>query len=175
LSRVLARARSEDSLALGLSNDNALLEVSLRGNAVRKFTLPLLDLSAGELPTPNIDFDVNLIILADILQDGVKDAKLFNTYVTLKAENDDFLMVAKGTSGNNNFKLVRDDNAMISMEVKNASSSSFPLDYLEDILKQASKETNVNLSFKANSPIKISYNISDASLVYFVAPRAEAD
>ncbi|MBN1159755.1 MAG: proliferating cell nuclear antigen (pcna) [Candidatus Diapherotrites archaeon] len=175
LAKVLARARPNDKLVLGLSEDNALLTIELRGNASRSFTLPLLDISGGDLPMPNMEFDAEMTIDADLLQDGLKDASLFNTYVTLKARDHEFQMLAKGTSGNLNFKLGKQDKSMKHVSVKAESSASFPLDYLQDITKSAAKDDGIKIAFKTNRPLMVTYKIEKAALIYYIAPRAEAE
>ena len=175
LSKVRSRARPEDELELELSEDNATLNISFKGKAKRNFTLPLLDISSSELPVPKIEFDAKATVLADILQDGLKDAALFNTYVTLAAEDKTFRMQAKGTSGNLKFELGDKDDSLVDLNVKGKASAAFSLDYLQDITKSANKEAHISLAFKTNAPVMISYKIEEAALKYFVAPRAEAD
>lgn len=174
-SKILSRARAEDELSLSLSEDNATLDVGFKGKAKRNFTLPLLDTSGADLPTPKVEFDVQAKVTADILQDGLKDAALFNSYVTFAAKDKAFKLQAKGTSGNLKFELSDKDPSLIDLKVRKEAQASFSLDYLQDITKGAEKEAAVLVEFKSNAPLSLSYSIEEAKLKYFVAPRAEAD
>ena len=51
----------------------------------------------------------------------------------------------------------------------------FPLDYLRDMLKNASPDESVLIEFGSDKPVKISYSIGQASLTYFLAPRIESE
>lgn len=174
-SKILSRARSEDELSLSLSEDNATLDVGFKGKAKRHFTLPLLDTSGADLPTPKVEFDVQAKVTADILQDGLKDAALFNSYVTFAAADKAFRLQAKGTSGSLKFELSEKDPSLMELKVKKSAQASFSLDYLQDITKGAEKEATILVEFKSNAPLLVSYAIEEAKLKYFVAPRAEAD
>jgi DNA polymerase III sliding clamp (beta) subunit (PCNA family) len=51
----------------------------------------------------------------------------------------------------------------------------FPLDYLTDMLKAASSDTDVSMFLKNNAPVKVSYAIGPSQITYFLAPRIESD
>jgi len=51
--------------------------------------------------------------------------------------------------------------------------STFPLSYLQDMLKGTFGNTMVCLRMKKDSPMELSYNIGRAEIKYFLAPRIE--
>jgi DNA polymerase III sliding clamp (beta) subunit (PCNA family) len=51
----------------------------------------------------------------------------------------------------------------------------FPLDYLQDMLKVASSDTEVGVRLKNNAPIEIEYTIGAANIKYLLAPRIESE
>jgi proliferating cell nuclear antigen len=112
---------------------------------------------------------------ADVLQDGFKDAALISTHITLGIDAEKFFMQATSSKGAMNNETTKKDSALMELDAKEEAKSMFPLDYLSDMLKVASSETEVTLNLKSDAPVKISYAIGDAQITYFLAPRIESD
>jgi len=51
----------------------------------------------------------------------------------------------------------------------------FPLDYMNDLLKNADSSTNVVLSLGTDKPMKLKYLIENAEVTYYLAPRIEEE
>lgn len=171
LNQVLARAHSSDKISLMLDEKKTFLEVEFIGKAKRTFQVPLIDISSTEVPSPRIEFDAEIIVNSSFLQNAFKDASLISSHITLGCDEQKFFINAKSSKGNLNEEAKEDKETIIELKVKTECKSMFPLDYLQDMLKAASGE--VTLFIKSNAPIKISYNIVDASITYFLAPRIE--
>jgi proliferating cell nuclear antigen len=174
LNQVLSRSQSADELVLSLDEKKAFLTVSFKGHAQRAFQVPLIDVSASEVPNPKIDFDSELVVSAGFLQSAFKDAALISTHITLGCDESKFLVKANSSKGNLNEDLAQNKDTLPELKVKRECKSMFPLDYLQDMLKAASSDTKVNLFLKSNAPVKVSYLIGDASITYYLAPRIES-
>ncbi|MFH1752534.1 MAG: proliferating cell nuclear antigen (pcna) [archaeon] len=173
LNQVMSRSKPGEELTLKLSDDKSRLNIFLKGKSKRNFSIPLIDISSAELPTPKIDFDVQIKVLAEILQDGLKDASLFSTHIVLGVEKDKFVLKAQSSKG----ELLSDteqEKALLEVNAKTDAKAMYPLDYLQDMLKTASSETELELNLKNDAPIRISYSIGDAKITYFLAPRIES-
>lgn len=173
LNQVLSRAQSADELILSLDDKKAFLSVSFKGSATRSFQVPLIDISTSDVPNPKIEFDAELLVGASFLQSAFKDAALISTHVTLGCTDEKFFVKANSSKGNLNEEIGVDKTHLPEMKVKKECKSMFPLDYLQDMLKVATSDTKVSLLLKVNAPVKVSYNIGDASITYFLAPRIE--
>src|SRR3989344_1208439 len=175
LSQVMSRAKPKDSLELNVSDKSSKLSVVFSGAAKRTFEVPLIDVSSAELPNPKIDFDAELKLKADVLQDGLKDATLISTHITLGVDAEKFFMRANSSKGTlNNEILAKEKGALPELKVKNEAKSMFPLDYLSDIVKGAASDSDVLLKMKSNAPLELSYAIGKAHIRYFLAPRIES-
>jgi len=174
--QILGRAKAGDSLELSFDADRTKLQVVFSGNSRRAFEVPLIDISSAEIPSPKIDFDAEVNILASEVMEGIKDASLLSTHITLGVDAEHFFIRATSSKGklNNQVKL-SDKKVIPSFSAKNEARATFPLDYLKDMVKGASSDTPLLLKLKTNAPIMISYNIGEASLSYFLAPRIESE
>ncbi len=170
-SQVLSRVRAGDKLILKVE-DSSLL-VSFKGKAERSFKVPLIDISSSEVPQPKIDFDAELLISANHLQQAFKDASLISTHISLGADEKHFLVMAKSSKGNLNEKSPVDKEILPELKTKQDCKSMFQLDYLQSMLKSVDSSTNVELSLKNNAPVKIAYTIGQAKISYFLAPRVD--
>jgi len=175
LSQVMSRSKAKDSLVLELDLENGRLGVQFVGTSTRTFSIPLIDVSSTELPNPKIDFDAELKLKGEVLQDALKDAQLISTHVTLGVTESCFYVKASSSKGELNNISNKDDAEMLDFRVKTECKSMYPLDYLQDMLKTASSSDVVELSLKSNAPVTISYRIGDAVITYFLAPRIETE
>ena len=60
---------------------------------------------------------------------------------------------------------------IVDKDVKDEATAMFSIEYLQNILKGTTNETDVELFIKTNAPLKVKYKISDAELEFFLAPR----
>ncbi len=174
LRQVMSRAKPDDQLTLELDESNSRLNVRFKGPSLRKFNLPLIDISSAELPNPKIEFDAEAKMLASVLQDSFKDASLISSHVSLGVSDDKFVVKANSSKGNLDSVTEKDNQNLLDLNVKKESMSMFPLDYLQDMLKTALSSTPVLVKMKSNAPIEVSYEIGPAKIKYFLAPRIES-
>ncbi len=170
-SQIMSRASSNESIKLALDHENARLMLTFKGNSTRHFSVPLIDVSAAELPTPKIDFDATVKIKGDALQGGLKDAALISSHITVGVDALHFFLRANSSKGELNHETEKKD--LMELNAKKECSAMYPLDYLQDMLKVADSNTIVSLQLKANAPIQLSYSVGEAQLSYFLAPRIE--
>ena len=173
LSQVMGRSKAKESLTIELDEKDSRLNITFEGNAKRKFSIPLLDISSAELPNPKINFDAEIKMNAGLLQDALKDASLISNHLTLGVTSDSFFVNASSSKGELNNVSQKNDSDLKKLEVKNECSAMYPLDFLSDMLKAASSSDEIDLFLKTDAPIKISYKIGRAQIIYFLAPRIE--
>lgn len=174
LNQVMSRSKAGDEVELKLDDDSSKLSVTFRGSSTRTFSVPLIDISSGELPNPKIDFDATVKIKANVLQDALKDASLLSTHLTLGAKSEMFFVKATSSKGELLNETAKGSDSLPDLSVKKDCSSMFPLDYLSDMLKAAASDTDVTVKIKENAPVELNYHIGDARLRYFLAPRIES-
>ena len=175
LNQIMSRAKASDSVEFSISEDKSKLSVVFSGKSRRTFSIPLLDIKTGELPLPKIDFDAEIKIKAEALNDSFKDANLISTHLILSVENDSFIVKANSSKGNMENIYTEKDDSVISLKAKTEVKSMFPLDYLSNTIKAASADTEVTVNLKSNAPVEISYSLGEGKIQYFLAPRIESE
>ncbi len=173
--QIMGRAKSGDALELSIEEGQSKLLVVFTGNARRSFSIPLLDISSQDLPLPRIDFDAEVKVKADALQDSFKDAGLISTHIVLSIQKDAFVVKANSSKGNLENIYSKKDKSVVSLKGTEETRAMFPLDYLAGIIKAASPDTEVTLKLKSSAPVEISYSVGEAKFVYFLAPRIESE
>lgn len=173
LAQVIGRAKAKDLLELKTDDNKSHLLVGFSGRARRNFSIPLIDVSSTELPTPKIDFDAEVRVNASEIQDGLKDAALISTHLALGVDEKKFFMRANSSRGTFNNELTKENAGVKELKVKKEAQSMFPLDYLASIAKGAKPDSEISISLKNNAPVKVEYRIDKAELTYFLAPRIE--
>ncbi len=174
LKQIMSRAKADDELTLELDESNTMLNVRFNGASSRKFNLPLIDISSADLPNPKIEFDVEIKMLASVLQGALKDASLVSSHVSIGVIEGKFIVKADSSKGNLDSVTEKDKKNLIELNAKQDAVSMFPLDYLQDMLKTAQSSTEIEVKLKGNAPIEISYGIGPARIKYFLAPRIES-
>jgi len=176
LGSVLNRAKASDSLKITLNETKSKLMVHFLGKTKRVFEIPLIDITSSKLPNPKIDFDAEIKLKAEALKDGLKDAALVSTHITLGVDAEKFFLKANSSKGTlNNEISTKEKKFNVEIKAKSEAKSMFPLDYLSDMLKAASNDTEITVKLKSNAPIQISYIIDKAKINYFLAPRIESE
>ncbi len=190
LSKVLGRARAGESLTLSLKQEESnKLFLEFKGESKRDFKMPLLDLSASMVKELKIPFTSIIKIRGGAFKDLLKDASLFSSHVVLDADAHRFSIEAHGDSGDLKTETKKDSKSMVELSFNPAASdhekaksggklptnarAMFPFEYLDDITRACPDDAILEISLRADAPVKISYPIGKAQLSYFLAPRVE--
>jgi proliferating cell nuclear antigen len=173
LRQIMGRAKDSDQVVLALNDEKTSLELQFLGTSRKKFRLPLIDVSQTEIPTPKIDFTAEVKLKAALFQDALKDAELVSSHVTLGATNQGFYVEASSSRGTMHNETPKEQ--LISSTISEEARVMFSLEYLSDMVKTASSDTELTLLLRSNAPIKIVYNVGNARLAYFLAPRMETE
>lgn len=175
LSVLMDRVRPGEKLEMKLDENNARLILVFKSHSTRKFSIPLLDLGGGIPNEPKLDFESTVKLNGAFLKEALKDAQLVSSHVVLHAKPDVFVIKAQGDKGDVEIETKKDSKQIVEYKVGNESRSMFPLDYLNDFLKSVDSSTNVTLSLRTNKPLKLDYNIGEAGITYYLAPRIEEE
>ena len=171
LSVLMNRVRAGEKLEMKLDEDKARLVLVFKGNSTRRFTMPLLDLG-GNIPNePKLEFESVVKLNGAFLKEALKDTQLVSSHVILNVRPDAFVITAHGDKGDVEIETKQ----IIESKVEKESRAMFPLDYMNDLLKNADSSTNVVLSLGTDKPMKLKYLIENAEVTYYLAPRIEEE
>jgi proliferating cell nuclear antigen len=169
LLQILSHSNSEDKLSLEINENKPNLLIQLIGKSKRTFTIPLIDISDVQNPLPQIQFDVNIELKCDQLNAGIKDASLFSSHLIFKVEDNTLILETQSSKGHFKQEIGSDEVTLNGNDAK----AMFPLDYLQNMIKNAKDQ--INLKLKTDMPIEISYTIGKSAIRYFLAPRVDSE
>lgn len=171
--KILRRGSSSDKLEIEVSSDRKL-KITFSDKAKRHFSIPLLDLSWEELTSPSLEFNVYSRLVSEVFEDAIKDASLISDFVKISADKDFLIISASGDRGDVEVKLSEDMGSLIELNVKEPSSSTYSLNYLEDLVKTSKASEILTLEFSNDMPMKMSFELpNNGRITYYLAPRIE--
>ncbi|MCD4739814.1 proliferating cell nuclear antigen (pcna) [archaeon] len=172
---VMSRVRAGERMEMKLDESKSRLILTFRGHSRRRFVVPLLDLESNTPKEPQIEFESIAKLNGTFLKESLKDTQLVSSHVILNAQPDAFIVQAQGDKGGVNIKTEKGSKQIIEYTVNKEARAMFPLDYLNDLLKNVDSTTNVLLSLCMNAPLQLKYDIGDAHITYYLAPRIEEE
>ncbi len=177
LLKLLKRAGKDESVELSLDDKTGKLQVKIMGKYSRNFTMPTLEASEEEVPTPKISFNVKAKMTTQGLSQAIEDAQLVSDHVRLEAETDKLTLSATGDLMGATITLQKGSDALLDMEAKEASKATFSLSYLSEIIKAASATSDIaTIEFSTDMPVRIDFQqVKEGKLTFFLAPRIETD
>ncbi|MCS7134929.1 MAG: hypothetical protein NZ893_00615 [Candidatus Aenigmarchaeota archaeon] len=172
---ILKRAKPNDKIILELKNNN--LEVTMKGDSTRRFTLPLIELEEEELPSvEKLEFKTKAVVKSDILKNGIDDAEIVSDSVIFEAKKDLFVMKAVGDTSSTELTLKKGDNEGLIELQGSESRARYPLDYLKKMIKAAKLSDESTIMWSTDYPMKLIFKDMDKVEIAFVlAPRVQEE
>jgi proliferating cell nuclear antigen len=177
LLKLLKRAGRDEAVELSLDDKTGRLQITITGKYNRNFTMPTLEASEEEVPTPKITFNVKAKTTTQGLSQAIEDAQLVSDHVRIEAEPEKLTLSASGDLMGATITLQKGNDALLDLEVKENAKATFSLSYLSEIIKAASATSDIaTLEFSSDMPVKIDFQQKkEGKLTLFLAPRIETE
>ncbi|MEM3700438.1 MAG: proliferating cell nuclear antigen (pcna) [Candidatus Bathyarchaeia archaeon] len=177
LLKLLKRAGKDEVVELSLDEKTGKLQVKISGKYARNFTMPTLEASEEEVPTPKIPFNVKAKATTQGLSQAIEDAQLVSDHVRIEADNEKLVLNAAGDLMGATITLQKGSDALLDLEAKEPSKATFSLSYLSEIIKEASATSDIaTLEFSTDMPIKLDFQqAKEGKLTFYLAPRIETE
>ena len=177
LLKLLKRAGKDEAVELSLDDATGRLQVKISGKYNRNFTMPTLEASEEEVPTPKITFNVKAKTTTHGLSQAIEDAQLVSDHVRIEADNEKLTLNATGDLMGANITLQKGSDALLDLEAKESSKATFSLSYLSEIIKAASATSDIaTIEFSSDMPVRIDFQqTKEGKLTFFLAPRIETE
>ncbi|VVC01297.1 DNA polymerase sliding clamp [uncultured archaeon] len=174
LSKILGRTRGGQNREIAQRENTPQLRF---GGAKRKrsFKVPVLDLPAGATKEPSVQHDAVVKVSSTHFRETLRDAALVGSHITLEATPEGFSIEVHGDSSDLTEESEKSSEEIIEMKVDKPAKATFPLQYLEDIVKAAPDNAAIMIHLKTNAPLKVEYEVESAKVAYFLAPRIDSD
>lgn len=174
LSNVLGRGKHGEKAELGVEEGRLIVKFYAEKRK-RTFKVPLLEIGEGVSREPKIEYTNHVTIGADALKESLKDAKLVSSHVKFMIEPHAFIVDVKGESGDAKAEFEKGNAELVDLKTEHGAKATFPLQYLEDIVKASSSASPVTINLETDRPLKIEYGIHGAKVTYYLAPRIESE
>jgi len=177
LLKLLRRAGRDEVVELSLDEKTARLQIRITGKYTRNFTMPTLEASEEEVPTPKITFNVRAKATTEGLRQAIEDAQLVSDHVRIQADTEKLVFHAAGDLMGATIELQKGSDALLDLEAKESSKATFSLSYLSEIIKAASATSDIaTLEFSTDMPVKLDFQqVKEGKLTFYLAPRIETE
>jgi proliferating cell nuclear antigen len=177
LLKLFKRAGKDEAVELSLDDATGRLQVKISGKYNRNFTMPTLEASEEEVPTPKITFNVKAKTTTHGLSQAIEDAQLVSDHVRIEADSEKLTLNATGDLMGANITLQKGNDALLDLEAKEASKATVSLSYLSEIIKAASATSDIaTIEFSSDMPVRIDFQqTKEGKLTFFLAPRIETE
>jgi proliferating cell nuclear antigen len=177
LLKLLKRAGKDEAVDLSLDEKTGRLQVKIAGKYFRSFTMPTLEASEEEVPTPKITFNVKARATTHGLSQAIEDAQLVSDHVRIEADNERLVLNASGDLMGATITLQKGSDTLLDLETREPSKATFSLSYLTEIIKAASATSDIAiLEFSSDMPIRLDFQqTKEGKLTFYLAPRIETE
>jgi proliferating cell nuclear antigen len=177
LLKLLKRAAKDEPVELTLDETTAKLQIKITGKYTRNFTMPTLEATEEEVPTPKITFNIKAKTTTDGLSQAIEDAQLVSDHVKIEADNEKLTFTATGDLMGATIILQKGSDAILDLEAKEPAKATFSLSYLTEIIKTATATSDIaTLEFSSDMPIKLDFQQQkEGKLTFYLAPRIETE
>jgi proliferating cell nuclear antigen len=177
LLKLLKRAGKDEPIELVVDEKSTKLNLKISGKYTRTFSMPTLEISEEEVPTPKLTFNTKAKATTDGLQQAVEDAQLVSDHVRIEADNEKLVLRAAGDIMSATIELQKGSDALLELESKEISKATYSLSYLLEIIKAAATTSDIaTLEFSTDMPLKLDFQQArEGKLTFYLAPRIEVE
>ena len=177
LLKLLRKTGKDEYVELSIDEKTGKLQITLVGKYTRTFTMPTLETSEEEVPTPKLSFNVKAKVTTEGLKGALDEASLVSDHVRLEADNEKLILRAAGDIMGAFIELKKGSDALLDIEASEPSKATYSLSYLSEIVKSASTTSDIaTLEFSTDMPIRLDFQQPrEGKLVFYLAPRIEVE
>ena len=174
IAKILSRARAGEKLEISQAENK--LQLKFFGDKrKRSFKVPVLDMPAGATKEPTLQHDASVKVSSSHFRESLRDAALVSSHISLAADENGFSMEVHGDSSDLTEENEKTSEEIIEMKVAKPAKATFPLQYLDDIVKACPENAPLLIHLKTNAPLKVEYEVETAKVTYYLAPRIDSD
>jgi len=172
-SKLIKRAEKQDSIEIGISEDNMLL-VTIGKN--KKYKMRLIESSASDTPLPKIPYDAKIALTASAFDKILGDVQVVSDYLTINATTSKAEFSGKGDSGEVLIDLEKGMEQLTDISVKQESTGTYSLEYLNPVVKAVGTTAgSVTCEYSSAKPLRIEFKVANIGRIHFyLAPRVES-
>lgn len=173
---ILKRAGGGDKLTLKLNENENRLELTLAGESTRRFAIPLLELSAEDVPNVGqFDFPASAELSADVFSNGIDDADVIADSVIIELSPSKVRMWAEGDGSKTELDLESGSVALTSVAATEPTKARYPLEYLKKMMKAAKVSSKTMVKIGKDYPMRMDFAGDKVKIGFVLAPRVSEE
>lgn len=175
ISAVLKRIKTGDKLVMETVENDNKLKMTIKGNGIRTFEIPLLDVKTEKPPIDKLNFTGRMEIESNLIEEGISDADIIGDSVVFEANGDIFRMYAKSDTSSVQMEVNKKDKGVLDLKAEGSIRAQYPLEYLKKIIKAGKISQQMTLEFGTDYPVKMGFkSVDKMELSIVLAPRVES-
>ena len=180
LKQILRRAKPSDHLTIELDEEKNKLNIKIKGDSTRTFSLGLVDLGERQHKVPKLVYPVNINTSTYVFDEAVEDMSIFADSVVFSVNKERLIVESESKINNAKVEILNDGETKINWtETENAENnvkSKYSIEYLKKISKGSKLADNVLVQFSNDYPLKVEFKAKDKlDLVFILAPRVSEE
>ncbi len=172
INEIFKKAKEDEEFTIDVNKDKISIEI--KGDTVRKYNLPLIDMEYKDLKEPSYDFKTSFTLPKNIFQQVVDNGLIINNELIIKIKDKKLRFEVQETNKSATFEM----SDIMSSNVKIISSESevnskYSLEWLDKICKSMHSITNDSCFIELGNdfPIKITFEEGSFKSIFFLGPR----
>ncbi len=175
MKQVMRRAKNNDTVSLEVTSDNRI-KITFKGNNVRTFSLPIIELEDREQKIPELNFPVSITTSSANLMDAMEDVGIVAESVTFMSEPDKLTIMAEGDMSKATIEIKKNDETKFKSETQDKIKAKYSIEYLKKMVAGSKLADSVQIQFNNDYPLKMDFKEVDRVMLSFIlAPRVEND
>ena len=172
-SKLIKRADKKDSIEVSISEENLLL-VTIGKN--KKDKMRLIESSATDTPLPKILYNARIGVTSAEFDKILGDIQVVSEYLSINASASKAEFSGRGDSGEAIITLEKGMAEMPEIEVKEESTATYSLEYLNSIVKAVGTVAGtVICEYSTKMPLRLEFKVANIGRIHFyLAPRVES-
>ena len=178
LKQILRRSKPSDHLIIELDEEKNKLNIKIKGDSTRTFSLGLIDLGEKQHKVPKLTFPLSINTSTYVFEEAIEDMSLFADSVIFNVNKNKFIIESESRINNAKVEILNDGETKINWDSKNEESlkAKYSIEYLKKISKGGKLADNVTLQFGNDYPLKVEFKAKDKlDLIFILAPRVSEE
>lgn len=169
---ILKRAKPNDTISLDLDEDLNRLNIHLKGDGSRKFSMSLLDPGDKEQKIPSLKFSAKIATNSLNFNELIDDMGIVGESVNFEVKEGKLIVHSDGSFGSGKAEVLSGGET----KIEGLGKARYSLEYLRKIAKGSKLANNLTLEFSKDYPLKVEYKVIDKLvLATILAPRVAND
>ncbi len=172
VAKILRRAVKEDKFVL--EAEESRYSIIFWGRSTRKFVLPMLDVTAEDIPEPSLELKAMARIMSDVYRDMIKDLELIGENIKFYTDGEKFVASSSSELGEVEVELSMEGGSLLDLQSEGEQSATYGLEYFSDLASAARVADAIVIRFSTDMPAEIVHELPQgAKFTFIIAPRVE--